>query len=362
MSCTCHNHNTMATSDAKAKHPERPSPTSQCLFCAQKHADEAFVAMNEHSYELENRSFIHGSIRGIVLHTFKENPAIADIARNAALQWQQAHYCQAKAALLKAMSAIDAAIQTENPDIAQRIRKADGIDVIIPLGPGSLNGQNDELKILFRSLEKNCAGLSRVILVTDCAPDWINPDAVSILPMGDKYDDNKDANLIDKTLAAIEQLHVRSFVWMADDNAVMQPMDLREAPKVKNIRVRSAFTDSKIWHKRMRHTFDVFPQLTCNFDSHTPQQFPDAQKLLQCMRGVNYQAKPGLCIMTAFYASMGEFDGGIPQNDCKITAGEKFDTAIDVASKLYLGYDDKGFPLIRQRLFEIFGKKSRFEK
>ena len=62
MSCTCHNHNTMATSDAKAKHPERPSPTSQCLFCAQKHADEAFVAMNEHSYELENRSFIHGSI------------------------------------------------------------------------------------------------------------------------------------------------------------------------------------------------------------------------------------------------------------------------------------------------------------
>lgn len=108
------------------KRPSKTRPLDQCLFCAQKHADEALAAMCEFTYELENRSFVHGSIRAVVNHTFKSWPAIAAKAREAALLWQSAEFIKAREALLQAASAIDAEIRRENPDIDARIRQAGG--------------------------------------------------------------------------------------------------------------------------------------------------------------------------------------------------------------------------------------------
>ena len=108
------------------RRPSKTRPLDQCLFCAQKHADEALAAMCEFTYELENRSFVHGSIRAVVNHTFKSWPAIATKARKAALLWQSAEFIKAREALLQAASAIDAEIRRENPDIDERIRQAGG--------------------------------------------------------------------------------------------------------------------------------------------------------------------------------------------------------------------------------------------
>lgn len=108
------------------RRPSKTRPLDQCLFCAQKHADEALAAMCEFTYELENRSFVHGSIRAIVNHTFRSWPAIAAKARKAALLWQSAEFVKAREALLQAASAIDAEIRRENPDIDARIRQAGG--------------------------------------------------------------------------------------------------------------------------------------------------------------------------------------------------------------------------------------------
>ena len=107
----------------KEKDERRPGPFSQCLFCAQKHADEALVAMSEYTYELENRSFLHGSIRAVVNHTFKSWPDIASKARAAALSWQSAEWRKAEELLREASAAIDAEIRRENPDIDARIRE-----------------------------------------------------------------------------------------------------------------------------------------------------------------------------------------------------------------------------------------------
>ena len=107
----------------KYKRPTKTRPMDQCLFCAQKHADEALVAMSEYTYELENRSFIHGSIRAVVNHTFKSWPDIASKARAAALAWQSAEWRKAEELLREASAAIDAEIRRENPDIDARIRE-----------------------------------------------------------------------------------------------------------------------------------------------------------------------------------------------------------------------------------------------
>ena len=80
------------------------------------------------------------------------------------------------------------------------------------------------------------------------------------------------------------------------------------------------------------------------------------------MRGVNYQADPGLCIMTTFYGAMDEIDDGLPQLDHKLTVEQAADINLDITSMLYLGYDNNGFASLKQRLFEIFNEKSRFEK
>ena len=112
----------------------------------------------------------------------------------------------------------------------------------------------------------------------------------------------------------------------------------------------------------MRHTFDTFPRLKCNFDSHTPQPFRDAQKLARSMRGVNFQEDPGMCIMTTFYAAMDELTGAVDQQDYKLTVESVADISLDITSMLYLGYGDTGFASTLDKLFNIFSEKSRFEK
>lgn len=345
-------------------------PDDPCTVCASKHVNLAATAWGEFTYEMDNRLYVAGHLRLAAEHLRKNHRHLALQARDVAVAIEDVRDKSVAdvAARIKALQAsVQTAFRMEHPDIVQRLDKLspspmpDTVDVIIPLGRGSVDNENNELRILLRSLEKNCTALGRVIIVTDCAPGWLDPEAACILPTGDSHDDNKDANLIEKTLAAIEYYSVRSFIWAADDNVVMKPLDLRVAPKIYNNRTRASFQDKRRWHDRMRHTFDTFPHLTCNFDSHTPQPFTDAQKLARCMRGVNYRQDPGLCIMTAFYGAMDDLTGGVDQQDYKLTVEKVADINLDISSMLYLGYDNNGFVAMRQRLFEIFNEKSRYE-
>ena len=95
MSCGCSSQKTERTSEKST----RSTPTTQCLHCAQKHADEAMITMREFTYEIENRSFIHGSLRAIVLHTYKAWRDIAETARKAALAWQDGDTAAAESLL-----------------------------------------------------------------------------------------------------------------------------------------------------------------------------------------------------------------------------------------------------------------------
>ncbi len=102
MACGCTRHNKLDNGDKST----RQTPTTQCLLCAQKHADEALIAMHEFTYEIENRSFIHGSLRAIVLHTYKAWRDVAETARNAALAWQDGDKANAEKLLANAIKLI----------------------------------------------------------------------------------------------------------------------------------------------------------------------------------------------------------------------------------------------------------------
>ena len=346
-------------------------PDDPCTVCASKHVNLAATAWGEFTYEMDNRLYVAGHLRLAAEHLRKNHRHLALQARDVAVAVEMVrdkNLADIAARIKELQASVRTVFDMEHPDVVQRLDKLspspmpDTVDVIIPLGPGSLDKKNDEIRILLRSLEKNCTGLGRVIVVTDCPPDWLDQNAACVLHMGDRHKDNKDANLIEKTLAAIEQYAVRSFIWAADDNVIMKPLDLRVAPKIYNNRVRASFPEKRRWHERMRHTFDTFPRLKCNFDSHTPQPFRDAQKLARSMRGVNFQEDPGMCIMTTFYAAMDELAGAVDQQDYKLTVESVADISLDITSMLYLGYGDTGFASILDKLFNIFSGKSRFEK
>ena len=72
MSCTCNAH----------ENQRQPGPLDQCLLCALKHWDAAFNAYNEFRYERRNRNWVRSNVKAIISHTYRQWPAIADIARD----------------------------------------------------------------------------------------------------------------------------------------------------------------------------------------------------------------------------------------------------------------------------------------
>lgn len=362
MPCACHG---AKGEVVKGKVP----PDSPCTVCASKHINLATTAWGEFTYEEDNREFVASHLRLAGEHLKTQHRTLAlevrDVAMAIEMGKDKGRYDIANR-LRTLRASVRAVFNMEHPDVTRNLDKLTPVprpglmDVIVPLGHGS-PFNNDEIRILLRSIEKNCKSVGRIIIVSDCAPDWLNREALEILDKGDSKGQGKDANLIDKTMAAIDQYNVRSFVWMADDNVILKPLDLLVAPKLYNSRDKGSFTGEHKWHRRMRHTFEMFPQLTYNFDTHTPQPFHNAQRLVNAMRGIDYITDPGTCIMTTFYAALGEYTAPLSQADYKNTVEGPVSPSFSPQDKLYLGYNDTGFSALREKLFAIFPDKSRFE-
>ena len=133
MSCGCTKNNrtvatTAKTTEVKAnevivKAHKDVSPTDQCLECCVKHMDEAWCAFNEYSYTEANRRFIRGSLRAIVLHSFRDWEPIAKLARECALLIQHGKDKEAVPKMEELCSRIDTAYLEANPEIRERIEQ-----------------------------------------------------------------------------------------------------------------------------------------------------------------------------------------------------------------------------------------------
>ena len=235
------------------------------------------------------------------------------------------------------------------------------VDIIIPLGTGS-KSDNDELRLLLRSIEKNGVGYRRIIVVATEIPSWLQN--VVTLQMDDTLLHNKDGNIIRKVLFALTAIADISleFVWTADDCVLLDEFDFSSIPPVFNARGKERFpANGSIWQRRIRRTFEFFEKrnlsLKHNFESHIPQRFP-SRKLLRAMRNVDYQGDIGYGINTLFYGLLG-ITGGFEQKLFKVTCESEKIPALD---KVLLGYNDKGFAALKKELFRMFPGKSKYER
>ncbi|MBR2642408.1 MAG: hypothetical protein IKD46_04695 [Lentisphaeria bacterium] len=234
-------------------------------------------------------------------------------------------------------------------------------DIVIPLGAGS-PFDNWELRFALRSVEKYVQDLNAVWIMSDCAPEWLQN--VRILPVPDRHKHNKDANLFDKLIFAAKTQEVTdAFVFLSDDQAFLQPFDAKKAQIVFNPRGPGAFAGGRTkWHRRMTATFSFLAQrgirLPYNFDAHVPVVY--RKEDLKVLDGIDYATPPGYCINTLLCGLL-QRRGEIPQGKVKAHA-EGCTAEVDFAGKLYAGYNNGGFPLIREKLANLFPEKSRYEK
>lgn len=238
-------------------------------------------------------------------------------------------------------------------------------DIVIPLSKESKN-QNLQLRIALRSIQKYVHNLNNVWILTEYLPQWVQN--VRVMQIPDSYTRNKDANLFKKLLAAVNNPQVlQHFIFLSDDQLFVAPYDPNISKTVFNRRGRSSFSKSnKKWCKRMVATFDKLLQydiqLDCNFDAHVPVTY--TKKDFQVLQGIDYITEPGYCINTLI-CGLNHRQKGIQQSLVKFTGqsqqqGCKFKQ--QYLDKLYVGYNDSGFAVMKDQLINIFNQKSNYQK
>lgn len=227
-------------------------------------------------------------------------------------------------------------------------------DVFIPYADAST--EHSDLFLCLETLKKFALGLRCVWIVTNCPnlPLWI-ADIANVVCGGDTYSSCKDANLIRKTIIAIDAGCGRAaigedvpIVWMSDDNAIIKPMNLAEQPRVYNVRSADEFKSPKAnkWQKRMARTFDKLRVLgkaqKYNFDAHCPQTFERKQLLDACLNAPNDR---DVCIHTwccGYIWGSDAHKSAVEQDSVKIRFEGNKNIGIDASKYSYVGWNDSG--------------------
>ena len=348
----------------------KTTPTEQCIYCAGKHLAEAWECWHEQGYRQEDLRHIQGALRAVVLHTYKAWGNIAKMARECAVTLQHTDFFTFDRQLETLCTMYDEAFKIAEPETARRIDLAQAVcDIVIPLGDGSTH-DNDELKYLLRSIEENARGVGRVIVVSTCAPAWLSPE-VEVLKVPDLLGDNKDGNLISKTIKAITEYGIKNLTWCADDNAFLKPTRLSTIPTIINNRTKGDFKakQGSRWAGRVLNTFSWAEARGVHIDhsleSHAPQTFLGADRLPDLIKSVDYINSP-VTIMTCFHILLGTQDGNAYgkewQQEIKSTY-EKPTGAFTAPDKRFLGYADGGYDDgLGAWLASRFPHKSRYER
>lgn len=182
---------------------------------------------------------------------------------------------------------------------------ADGsdVDVVIPLGSGSVWDDNNELRYCLRALEQNFLDL-RHIFVVGTRPGWLNELAVHI-PAEDVYRHNKDANIIRKILLACGHPDMSSaFVRCSDDELFIKPTRFADmcAFQESNLR-RIRRHHQKLWRMRLQRTSSYLESKHMQsgmFDVHAPVPM-DTQRFQDVMAEAPYQDGVGLCVDSLYF-------------------------------------------------------------
>lgn len=238
------------------------------------------------------------------------------------------------------------------------------VDVVYTLADAPSNTDDEELRISLRSVASFGVNLGTVWVVSNRLPEWLAN--VNHIKVPDTYNNCKDANIINKVLAACEDNRVSDrFIFMSDDQVFNTKIPLNRLSPTYNPRGIRHFslTDGNRWSKRMHNTLRYIENAggcaDINWDSHCPQPI-DKDKFYDIMTHLPYTTIPGMCINTAYFGNKLE-PALIPQNMVKNTFEGVCEGSI-ILNKAFIGYNDAGYRSgLREKLLEKFPNKAEYE-
>jgi hypothetical protein len=223
---------------------------------------------------------------------------------------------------------------------------------------------NEELRISLRSVDAFGHNLRKIWIVTDNKPDWVTN--IGHIKCPDTYNNCKDANLINKILAACSHPEVCDrFIFMSDDQVLNCHIALNTISPSFNPRGIDHFdpNNGNKWAKRMYNTLKYIENrggdASVNWDSHCPQPI-DKRKFMEIMFTLPYTTLPGMCINTAYFGN--KLEPAIIAQSMVKTTFETSPEGVITLDKQFIGYNDTGYRSgLREKLLEKFPNKSKYE-
>lgn len=147
------------------------------------------------------------------------------------------------------------------------------MDIVYPLGTGSLWGNNKELRYSLRSIEKFLIGFHNVFIVGEC-PEWLQ--SVIHIPCRDVNGVNKEKNIFDKIMAACRDPRLSDdFFFMNDDHFLLHAIQASAFPYYYHgsLREKAESVEDVYYGCTLTNTIKVLrarnlPRL--HFDVHMP--------------------------------------------------------------------------------------------
>lgn len=197
-------------------------------------------------------------------------------------------------------------------------------DVVIPLGVKSWCNCNFEIKVAVASIKKYFKCLNRIIIVSQITPMKELGDDIIWVKQDDIYSHDKDANIIEKVRAAIEQVPdlTEDFIMWSDDQFITKDTEWSDTKprymKILNEQTYPWFISkakSRVWYKRLLVCFNRFPNkgIGCRFfNPHIPSPLNKTKFIKMCEK-FPYKTETGITIYDLYYNFVRE--RGVPNFD-----------------------------------------------
>lgn len=217
---------------------------------------------------------------------------------------------------------------------------------VVPLAYSHSIFNNDELRFMLRSLEKNYMEDFKVTVICDRLPEWCDPDNVIII---DRKKVSVDYENFYDTLEKLKHIsfncEFNEFVYIYDDICLLKQIDKSFFYKCYYIETS---TTNKKWLNTIEKSLSLIPGK--DFESHIPVLF-DRLKLKFMFRSFPYSTQGVPYAPISLYFNL-------YGSDKQLLNGELCYN--EISDSIWLNYIDKYF--LNLGLDKLFTKKSRYEK
>jgi hypothetical protein len=241
------------------------------------------------------------------------------------------------------------------------------IDIVIPLGKGSVWGNNHELKYCLRGIEKHLSNVGNLYIVSNKLPSWLT-NATLLCADDEKGVEWKDRNIYNKILLACDTDSLsEDFLFMNDDHFMQLDFQLPDFPYYYREHDMQETIDKNIKNKAWRTSIENTRNYLINngyeckmFDTHTPIIYNKFQ--FKKLSKLNWDTPYGYGIKS-LYANINRIHGTLCK-DGKLFPSETSDTSILKRVLDKPCFSTSSYVPIQQQAFieSLYTEKSKYER